>query len=240
MSSQPMRKSLSIGVLFVLAIMASIAALTAVRSNITDGRISVQAPTDALRSDDEEFDPIEHEEEAITLSEQRFPAHSNPRSPIARLVSRETLERWLFYTALSASEATAAEMTPEWGDVDPDSPVWLVAILGTGLTVKDVIAPPEGLDVSDSRAVDGAFYTWDANSGELMDEGGLVTGELHNYASIAALPTENISISEATQRPTWPPSTMGPTDTISPKDLTAAVPLYTEQAARWLTATPTP
>lgn len=187
--------------------------------------------------------PILSESVAVELAKEQFPRTSSPDSAVARRISRRSFEHWVTYTALPAAQQTevAADTPEEWGRTNPDAPVWLVALLGTGLTVGDVLSASFPLFSSDdSTPADGGYYAWDANSGDMIEAGVLVTGAPHNYASILAIPTENIPIRRATRATHPPPVTPLPTDTLAPEKRATVAALYTEQAIRFLTATPTP
>ncbi|MEO8342015.1 MAG: hypothetical protein ABI604_20345, partial [Nitrospirota bacterium] len=129
----------------------------------------------------------------------------------------------------------------EWTSYNnTQGPLWIVAILGDDLTPIIVMHPPPGVEITDDREADGAFYAWDANSGRLMQEGAFIHGAPHSYASLVALPTSNASIASATPWPTEPPITPLPSPTMSQSRLATLVPALTAQAIRYLTATPTP
>jgi hypothetical protein len=223
-------------VLLTLALMALMVIATSPHKRPT----TAQIPT-ATGTSSGEYAPIEDEDEAIELSLSLFPPIGDPANPIARLVSLATYEDWVTLTGLSAPLQTqAASETQEWGNENPDSPVWFVAIQGTGLTVRDVIQPPGGIELADDRVVDGAYYVWEANTGMLLAVGALVTGGDQSYTSIAVLPTESLTITQATPFPTpGTPSTAKPTATLSAAALATLVPQYTAQALSSLTAAPT-
>jgi hypothetical protein len=82
-----------------------------------------------------------------------------------------TVDRWLDVTS---------------ADVPGTLPIWLVAIRGSGLAVRDVVSLP-GLESHDVRPVVGAFFGWDAATGLTILEGALMTeADLDALAKLAS------------------------------------------------------
>ncbi len=151
--------------------------------------------------------PILTAQEAISRSLALFPSSANPHGEVARLLTFNDLDQW----RRGSSPGTA-----------PQSPAWLVGILGDNLTMFGLTLPRMGYaGLSDPQLppdiateapasdwpVEGAFYAWDANSGILVGEGvlsdpALVLGSYQSYASLVALPSNPLPISSATPYPT--------------------------------------
>lgn len=201
--------------------------------------VTMPRPSNPTDTANEQVDPIISSNEAVTRSLALFPVHITPTAQTASLVSRESFEYWSVYG--NDSSLIPPEATPDWGDVDPDSPIWLVGILGSDLDTQDVLVEPLGIEIGDTRTVDGAYYAWDATSGRLLESGGFLPGNASNYASLQAVPTIMVKIVSATPFPTESDSrTLGPTHTWEPSALSTAVYLVTQQAIQALTVTPTP
>jgi hypothetical protein len=131
--------------------------------------------------------------EAIARSLVEFPQGREPHSPVARLITREALDTWRGVGSGSDGEG--------------QSPTWLVAILGSGLTVDDLgpIGP-----FGDTRPLEGIFYAWDANAGFLLGHGGLGEPWPQTYGSVTALDEIDTTIVTASPVPTEPlPPTYG-------------------------------
>ena len=84
----------------------------------------------------------------------------------------------------------------------PSSPIWVVGILGEGLTLGDTLAFPGEMAVDDPEPVDGAFFLWDANSGAMVSSGALSTGSRFQYLDLIQLNDEALTILHATAVPT--------------------------------------
>ena len=134
-------------------------------------------------------DPIYTEADAIARTLERFPQRFNPRGEVARLISYDTLEQ-VWYQGHTDSDFEYGATTP----------VWLVGILGDGMTRSDAVALPAiGTGViSDTTPVLGMWYSWYANDGWPAGSGGLLEDTGTSYATLAALPTEQIPISRPT------------------------------------------
>jgi hypothetical protein len=185
-------------------------------------------------------EPMSSANAAIEASLEMFPGQA--REPIARLVSARTLLQWTDYSALSPPEKTqvAADLPENERLPDPDKPVWLVAILGTDLTVGEILgSTAPGGDEDYPAPAEGAYYAWDANSGDLKEVGALPLGSAWTYASIAALSHEDIPIVRATRRAPKLLVTPLPAATYSPNQVATFSALETEQYYRYQTATPT-
>ena len=124
------------------------------------------------------WNAIETEEEAIGR-----PTWSDPgllivdiEDNVARLVSIETIEAWLGET-FEMFEA---------------SPLWLVGYSTPDTTWNAILdlTPEAG---SPSLEVDGAFYIFSANRGDLLRRGSLPHGD-KDFASIGALQSEALAI----------------------------------------------
>jgi hypothetical protein len=134
-------------------------------------------------------------EDALYRSLAYFPADHNPHSGVTRLVSLYTFEAWL---AGRVGSATPSREEGNWEGTSPDVPVWLVAILGDGLADTDIL--DTDLAVTPVPAP-GAFYAWDASSGDLLTIGTLVVTGYQTYSSVVNLPSEPLAIYRATEAP---------------------------------------
>jgi hypothetical protein len=134
-------------------------------------------------------DPIFTAADAIALTLERFPQGFNPHGPVARLISVDTLwQVWYQGTAGGDFEYGAT------------TPVWIVGILGDGMTQSDAVDLP-GIGtgvISDTTPVHGMWYAWYANDGLPAGSGGLLEDPGRSYADLAALPTEDLPISQPT------------------------------------------
>lgn len=141
--------------------------------------------------------PIYSAQEAIALSLSRFPPGHNPHAAEARLLRTQTMDAdWLL---VDQSDS----------DAGPDSPVWLVGILGDGLAVDDTVdlpSLPEDILPRDDTPVTGVWYAWDTNSGQLFAQGALDDADWRSYAALTALANESLPIQPATPSPTETPS----------------------------------
>jgi hypothetical protein len=136
-------------------------------------------------------DVMDSETDAITRSLNRFPDGANPHGAIARLVPLATLRTWSGIVEFDFADHV---------------PVWITAVLGDNMQFKHVVRLP-GVQSEDSRAIAGAWYAWDANSGDLIAEGALIT--LTPYADLQQLTSQSMSIMPATLPP--PEPTIHPT-----------------------------
>jgi hypothetical protein len=178
-------------------------------------------------------DPIYNELDVITRSLALFPTDHNNNSEIARLITRYDFDAWYEETT---SFPTAAPTEFDWSDVSPDAPVWLVAILGDDLTTADVVQMPAGQTAADTSGTTGAYYAWDANTGEVLGIGALEDSGPQSYDSISnLLSVATLTVAPATEPPTHSAKTPGPTWTWHPDDLATAQRILTLQAG-----TPTP
>lgn len=149
--------------------------------------------------------PLYADDEVISRTLKLFPEGKNPHGAVARLLPYETVDDW--------RDASGP-------DVQPDSPAWLVGILGDNLTVEDIMSDYEpgqaGVSGGDV-AIEGAFYVWDANSGFLTGVGVLHPSGSRTYATLASLFSVPMTIEAATELPPYPtdtPPTPGaPTET---------------------------
>jgi hypothetical protein len=142
-------------------------------------------------------DPILSETEAISRSSALLPASAQVDASVARQVTTSTLDLlWL------------GESEVGW---TIDTPVWIVGIEATGLSVGTSNVLPFGAPViSDTRAVAGMFVAWDANSGQMLVSGSLTAGPgvdpreggRFPYQKILMLPTDSRPIEHATAMPT--------------------------------------
>lgn len=136
--------------------------------------------------------PLYDETQAISESLRIFPVDRNPHDEVARLLMYSEIDEWRGISSVGMS---------------PNSPAWLVGIRGDNLTVGDVMAGHSpGLDTIPNAdvAVDGAFYVWDANSGELAGVGVLHNQSDRNYASLASLQHQSLPVMAATALPPYP------------------------------------
>jgi len=179
-------------------------------------------------------DPIYDAQDAINRSLARFPSGHSPHAEEARLISLYDMEVWL--AGVEPPQATPAMGDFEWDGTDPDDPVWLVGILGDGLTDGDIVRPPLGLEVEGARPAPGGFYVWDANSGSLLVEGAFLEAGMQTYDTFVALASQPLQIVPATPVPTLPYGTPLPTFTWAPRRLATVVAQLTQQAMY----TPTP
>ncbi len=145
--------------------------------------------------------PIYTAEDAIARSLARFPPGHSPHSEIARLVSNYTLEVWL---RRYPGQPTPAKEEGNWGDTNPDGPVWFVGILGEGLTDAEILSVP--FDLGPGISAPGAYYGWDATTGDLVVEGAFLDSGSQSYADLAALADEPLPIEPATPAPKRRPS----------------------------------
>ena len=167
-------------------------------------------------------DTILSSSDALSRSLQLFPPDTSVEASEARLISLYTFSVW--ETSSIVGDPTPGIDEYDWTDTDPQDPVWLVALVGQGLTVKAVLeaGSPAGSG-GDIRAAQGAFYAWDANSGSLIAVGALMDAPLQDLQSIVALPNEPLTPVPATAYPTdelWTPL---PTRTWSPEQIETAI-----------------
>ena len=175
-------------VLFLIALFAAAGLIVARGAKEAPRPVTAQAteePTATL--DPTRFsNPILDAQDAISRSLELFPEGHQPHSPIARLVSIGVMDAW---------RERQSMLSP------PDSPGWVVGILGVDLTVADVLpAMYEGAsDDVGQLPVDGAWFAWNANSGTLLGLGVLEDGWPQNYSSLSAMQDEQIPITAATE-----------------------------------------
>jgi hypothetical protein len=154
-----------------------------------------------------------------------FPDGFEPDEVIVRLVTLYDHDLWL-----SGADAQPDEIEPPSAYVaegeDPYRPVFVVGITAEGMTVPDIF-PGSG----DGRAIEGALYTWDANTGDEIVVGTLVAGTPTTVATLRALNDSEIPIRGATEPPTDPPVTALPTLTWSPGELATGIAWATTVAA---------
>lgn len=178
------------------------------------------APTDADFG--MEYDPILDATTASDRSLARFPVGHSPGGILVRLQTRARFEAW------DAAVGPATAEAADWGHEDPRAPVWIVAILGSGLSVADVLSIPGGGASGDLRPAIGAYYGWDAASGLLLAQGALI--ERDRYTELEAMANASLEIRTATPPAFEPLATAPPTPTWEPAELATAVMQLTEQA----------
>lgn len=130
--------------------------------------------------------PMLDASDALDRSVDRFPEGTSPHGELVRLVSCQTFSD------------TIRTLSPSW---EPHVPLWVVAMLGDDLTVNDVLdspVPPGDANDEDPAAI-GAYYVWDANSGQLAAEFAITDYE--RYSQLAALQDEALHIAAATKPP---------------------------------------
>lgn len=141
--------------------------------------------------------PIFSATDAISRSLELFPAGFTPQQAVARNISHRTLNEW--------RDGPDYWQENPWvpGEYHPDHPVWIVGILADGLDSRDVMSLgiPEMFMSPTPKAVPGAYYSWDANSGFEAGFGTLITATGEDFASIVNLPTEEITVVPATEIP---------------------------------------
>lgn len=162
------------------------------RATIYTGQGGTETPTPDY------IQPIFSSADAIARSLARFPIGRNPHGEVARLTTYEVLDAW--------RDASSPGLAPQ-------SPVWLVGVLGDGVTKNEALWPSHlygddwgtvGTPPHD-RPVDGAFYAWDANGGVLVGEGVLdEQGDL-SYSTLTLLPDMPLTVEPATEVPTSTP-----------------------------------
>lgn len=161
-------------------------------------------------------DPIYTEATAIARSLNHFPADHTHTAVVARRLSRLSAMQWLngpyaasWSTELSEGRAVATSDPPE----DLTVPCWLVGIQGSGLVVNDVIDIPGG--VQDSSPVEGKFFLWNANSGEMLVAGALDPSTWTTFAAISEITNAPIPISPMTPVIIYVDATPFPTNTFT-------------------------
>lgn len=183
--------------LFVLAVVLAVLAAYSVarmpaRQDATPRPDSARPAAQATATLDFYYwgDPIYTEADAIALTLERFPQGHNPHGEVARLISYNTLEQ-VWYQGRTESDFAFGATTP----------VWLVGILGDGMTRSDTVdLPAIGTGViSDTTPVLGMWYVWYANNGLPGGSGGLLEDPGRSHTTLAALPTEDLPISQPTQ-----------------------------------------
>ncbi len=146
--------------------------------------------------------PIYYNYDAMDRSLSLFPTEAfSPTNGAARLLTYAALDQWRG----GSSPGTESH-----------SPAWLVGIVADGLTVGDVMAwytqQLPGGHPNPGQPVEGAFYVWDANSGDNMGQGVLNAASPRSFASLSALQGMSLTIEVATlppPLPTAPPITPG-------------------------------
>jgi hypothetical protein len=190
--------------------------------------------------------------DAISRTRAKYPARYEVQDASARLLTHATYDEWVSLAGLSMAQRTqVAEMAlPAYANSGDG--LWLVSILGSGLTATGVLGGA-GFGATDSRPSDGMYVAWDANSGDLMSVGALVSDSAWDAASVAGLPTADVPIQPVRRqhgRSKAPsPGDIGdeselsplqPPPTFSPEELATVAVWLTEQAIRNQTGTPTP
>lgn len=147
------------------------------------------------------------EASAIAEALTHFPVGHNPNSDVARLITLEDALQWRGSTVIDPDDPTV---------IPPSStkPVWLVGILGDGLTVADF--SPNVLSGS-PEPVEGMWFIFQASGRGLQSLGGLSDSggpsPFMTLASIQAIVSQPLSIMTPTPVLT---STPGPAPTDEP------------------------
>jgi hypothetical protein len=126
--------------------------------------------------------PIFTEIDAVARSIDRLPSPFGESviNRVARLVSGDTIDDYWF----------DGDMVSR----NDDDAYWLVGLRTEGLTVEALFPMPDGIYSGTPRPIDGAFYVWEAGSGEMISSGGLSSDVLHNYSRIQLLTAEPVPI----------------------------------------------
>lgn len=139
-------------------------------------------------------DPIMNISMAISMTLTELPSGFGMVTPEARLVRYQTYRQvWL-------------QEGMQQGEIGPDVPVWIVGAQKAGLTVGDTINIP-GIGygaVIDNRSAEGAYVAWHANEGRHLSAGALIQGEPADYASLVALPNEQLVVTRPTVQLVYP------------------------------------
>jgi hypothetical protein len=133
-------------------------------------------------------DPILDASAAISRSLNALPDGYAVTQEAARLITWATYAEW--GQSVGDTKLTAS------------TPVWLVGFRGNGMVVGEIIAAQLGITVNDTRAAVGAFYCWDATSGNLVEWGGLLTDQ--EYETLSELTSQTLRIAPATAYPAQP------------------------------------
>jgi len=146
--------------------------------------------------------PIYSSAEAITRALQIAPQGFTPAEIAARLLDYQTLEAWIGREGSRSS---------------PAAPVWLVGMKGGSVSVSDFVlgaglmseefldmTQPDGTPVAqgpDDVYFDGFYYIFDANGGHGKGGGVLQNGSPQSFASLSALASMSLEVTEATPIP---------------------------------------
>lgn len=173
----------------VILVFASILALTQNRNSSVVIE-SAQGPTKTPDVTPTGFvHPIWTAQHAITRSLEAFPDGFTPAGTHAVLITRSTLDIvWLGDSSVQG---------------DPTAAIWLVGVQANGITANDVLGysdrEPFGTGTPLPQIpAEGAFYAWDAGSGDIVVEGALVAGSQYSYLNLIAVQGETPSIITAT------------------------------------------
>lgn len=193
------------GAILAVALLLLVAALGWLTGRPSPSRLSPlpqQGPTETAPT--YYHDPIETEGEAYLVAGRYVPNGVVFDEEFARLVTMQIADDWRGVDGFYTHE-------------NPQTPVWIVALLGDGLTVADILPDWEGFNAS-VEPVEGAFYMFDANSAARIGWGALESDSPQNETTLRALQNMALPIVPATEAPPLPssPPTVPGSPTVTP------------------------
>jgi len=132
-------------------------------------------------------------QQAISLTLTQLPSGFVPMQIEARLVTEVTLNEQFL------------GLPPE--DYETGlGPIWLVGVIGSGLTNADVLPPPSSIPgyiytPNAPQSIIGAYFAWDANSSTEVARGFLASSGATSMATILSFVDAPLTIATATDLP---------------------------------------